>query len=73
MLSSVLNRETAIEANITISRSYIRIRQMLSEDTELHLEVEKILTSELHTIFFVFTNYVDNLYCQYPKGKGHGR
>jgi hypothetical protein len=41
MLSSVLNRETAIEANIKIRRSYIRIRQMLSEDTELHLEVEK--------------------------------
>ncbi|WEK19060.1 MAG: ORF6N domain-containing protein [Candidatus Pedobacter colombiensis] len=40
MLSSVL--ETAIEVNIQIIRTFTRIRQMLSEHTELRLEVEKI-------------------------------
>jgi regulator of replication initiation timing len=42
MLSSVLNSETAIEVNIQIIRTFTRIRQMLSEHTELRLEVEKI-------------------------------
>lgn len=39
MLSSVLNSETAIEVNIQIIRTFTRIRQMLSEHTELRLEV----------------------------------
>ena len=42
MLSSVLNSETAIEVNIQIIRTFTRVRQMLSEHTELRLEVEKI-------------------------------
>lgn len=42
MLSSVLNGETAIAVNIQIIRTFTRIRQMLSEHTELRLEVEKI-------------------------------
>jgi len=42
MLSSVLNSETAIEVNIQIIRTFTRARQMLSEHTELRLEVEKI-------------------------------
>jgi len=42
MLSSVLNSETAIEVNIQIIRTVTRIRQMLSEHTEIRLEVEKI-------------------------------
>jgi regulator of replication initiation timing len=42
MLSSVLNSETAIEVNIQIIRTFTRIRQMLSEHTEIRLEVEKI-------------------------------
>ena len=41
-MSSVLNSETAIEVNIQIIRTFTRIRQMLSEHTELRLEVEKI-------------------------------
>ena len=39
MVSSVLNSETAIEVNIQIIRTFTRIRQMLSEHTELRLEV----------------------------------
>ncbi|TDQ06543.1 ORF6N domain-containing protein [Pedobacter metabolipauper] len=42
MLSSILGSETAIEVNIQIIRTFTRIRQMLSEHTELRLEVEKI-------------------------------
>lgn len=42
MLSSVLNRETAIKVNIQIIRIFTRFRQMLNEHTELRLEVEKI-------------------------------
>jgi len=42
MLSSVLNSETAIEVNIQVIRTFTRIRQMLSEHTEILLEVEKI-------------------------------
>ncbi len=42
MLSSVLNSETAIDVNIQIIRTFTHIRQLLSEHTELRLEVEKI-------------------------------
>ena len=42
MLSSVLNSETAIAVNIRIIRTFTRIRQMLTDHTELRLEVEQI-------------------------------
>ncbi len=42
MLSSVLNSETAIEVNIQIIRIFTRIRQMLTDHSELRLEVDKI-------------------------------
>jgi hypothetical protein len=42
MLSSVLNSERAIKVNIEIIRAFTRIRQMLSENTELRLAIEKI-------------------------------
>lgn len=42
MLSSVLNSKTAIQINIQIIRIFIRIRQMLFDNTELRLEIEKI-------------------------------
>ncbi len=42
MLSSVLNSERAIKVNIQIIRIFTRIRQMLTDNTELRLEVEKI-------------------------------
>ncbi|MBB5647907.1 ORF6N domain-containing protein [Pedobacter cryoconitis] len=42
MLSSVLNSETAIEVNIQIIRIFTRVRQLLTDHTELRLEVEKI-------------------------------
>ena len=42
MLSSILNSERAIKVNIQIIRIFTRIRQMLSDNTELRLEIEKI-------------------------------
>ena len=42
MLSSVLNSDTAIDVNIQIIRVFTRVRQMLLENTEIRLEVEKI-------------------------------
>ncbi|MDB5146198.1 MAG: DNA-binding protein [Mucilaginibacter sp.] len=42
MLSSVLNSETAIDVNIQIIRIFTRIRKMLTDHTELRLEIESI-------------------------------
>lgn len=42
MLASVLNSEKAIEVNIQIVRVFTQIRQMLTDNTELRLEIEKI-------------------------------
>jgi regulator of replication initiation timing len=44
MLSSVLNGSRAINVNIQIIRIFTRIRQMLMDNTELRLEIEKIKT-----------------------------
>jgi hypothetical protein len=42
MLSSVLNSPRAVQVNIQIMRIFARIRQMLSDTTELRLEIEQI-------------------------------
>lgn len=42
MLSSILNSERAVAVNIQIMRVFTRIRQMLTDNTELRLEIEKI-------------------------------
>lgn len=42
MLSSVLNSKQAIAVNIQIMRIFTRVRQMLTDNTELRLEIEKI-------------------------------
>lgn len=42
MLASVLNSDKAIEVNIQIVRVFTYIRQALSDNTELRLEIEKI-------------------------------
>jgi hypothetical protein len=42
MLSSVLNSKQAILVNIQIIRIFTRLRQMLIDNTELRLEIEKI-------------------------------
>lgn len=42
MLASILNSDKAIEVNIQIVRVFAHIRQMLTDNTELRLEIEKI-------------------------------
>jgi hypothetical protein len=42
MLSSVLNSDRAIKVNIEIIRMFIKIRQMLADNTELRLSIEKL-------------------------------
>lgn len=42
MLSGILSSDRAIAVNIQIMRIFTRIRQMLSDNTELKLEIEKI-------------------------------
>ena len=44
MLSSVLNSERAINVNLQFIRIFTRIRQMLIDNTDLRLEIEKIKT-----------------------------
>ena len=42
MLSSVLNSPKAIQVNIQIIRIFTRIRQMLMDNTEIRLAIEKL-------------------------------
>jgi len=42
MLSSVLNSKQAIHINIQIMRVFTRIRQMLTDNTELRLEIAEV-------------------------------
>ncbi len=63
MLSGILKSDRAIEVNIQIMRIFIRIRQMLLDNTELRLAIEKLeRKTENHTqnIEVVF-RYLDEL------------
>ncbi|MBA2583661.1 MAG: ORF6N domain-containing protein, partial [Bacteroidetes bacterium] len=42
MLSGVLSSDRAISVNIQIMRIFTRIRQMLTDNTELRLAIEKL-------------------------------
>jgi hypothetical protein len=44
MLSSVLNSASAIQVNIRIMRIFIRLRQILIDNTELKQDIERIRT-----------------------------
>lgn len=63
MLSSVLNSKIAIAVNIQIMRIFTRIRQMLTDNTELRLDIEKIkkkLDNQDKNMEIVF-RYLDEL------------
>ncbi len=63
MLSSILNSDRAINVNIQIIRIFTRIRQMLMDNTDLRLEIEKIKTkldSQGKNMELVF-RYLDEL------------
>lgn len=42
MLSSILNSEQAVQVNIQIMRIFTKVRQMLTDNTELRLEIAEI-------------------------------
>lgn len=63
MLSSVLSSQAAIKVNIQIMRIFTKIRQMLMDNTELRLEIEKIkskIDNQDKNIEIVF-RYLDEL------------
>ena len=63
MLSCVLNSERAIEVNIRIIRVFTKLREMLTDNLNLKLEIEEIkkkLTNHSKNIELVF-NYLDEL------------
>lgn len=63
MLSSILNSERAIHVNIQIIRIFTRLRLMLTDNTEIRLEVEKIkhkLDNQDKNMEIVF-RYLDEL------------
>jgi hypothetical protein len=63
MLSSVLNSQRAIQVNIKIMRIFTRIRQMLMDNTEIRLAIEKLekkTENNQKNIELVF-QYIDEL------------
>ena len=63
MLSSVLNSKKAIEVNIKIIRVFTKIKQAVSNNLNLTLEIEKIkkkITNQSKNIELVFS-YLDEL------------
>jgi hypothetical protein len=63
MLSGVLNSDRAIAVNIQIMRIFTRVRNMLSDNTDLRLEIEKIknkLDNQDKNMEIVF-RYLDEL------------
>ncbi len=63
MLSSVLNTDRAIAVNIRIIRVFTKIREMLTDNLSLKLEIEEIkkkLSNHSKNIELVF-NYLDEL------------
>lgn len=63
MLSSVLNSKRAIDVNIQIMRIFTKVRQILTDNLSLKLEIEKIkqkLSSHDKNIELVFS-YLDEL------------
>ena len=71
MLSSVLNSPKAIQVNIQIMRLFTRIRQSLSDNTELRLMIEEIRkktdnnTKNIEVVF----QYLDELIDKKEKSK----
>jgi hypothetical protein len=69
MLSGVLHSDRAINVNIQIMRIFTKVRQLLTDNTRLHLEIEKIknkLNSQDKNMEIVF-RYLDELSDRIPK------
>lgn len=75
MLSSVLNSPKAVQVNIQIMRIFTRIRQMLTDNTELRLiieEVRKKTENNTKNIEIVF-QYLDELLDKKENSKSRGQ
>ena len=71
MLASVLNSDKAIKVNVQIVRVFTRIRQMLMDNTELRLAIEKLerkTENNIKNIEVVF-KYFDELTVKNEKPK----
>ncbi|HKL32025.1 MAG TPA: ORF6N domain-containing protein [Tangfeifania sp.] len=71
MLSSVLNSDKAINVNIQIMRIFTKIREMLTENLGIKLEIEEIkkkIANQDKNIELVFT-YLDELIEKHEKSK----
>lgn len=63
MLSSILKSDRAIEVNIQIMRIFTKMREMISDNLNLKLDIEEIkkkLSNQNKNIELVF-NYLDEL------------
>jgi hypothetical protein len=73
MLSSVLNSEKAISVNIQIIRIFTRIRQMLSDNTELRLGIEELRkktdnnTKNIEVVFQYLDELLDKKKIEKPR------
>ena len=75
MLSSILNSQRAIEVNIQIVRVFTRLREFITSNTEVRLEIEKIkkvLGNQGKHMDVVF-KYLDELSAWLPKPPGENR
>jgi len=73
MLSSVLNSERAIKVNIQIIRIFTKVRQLLTDNLSVKLEIEEIkkkLANQDKNIELVF-NYLDELIEKQENPKPH--
>jgi len=73
MLSSVLRSKQAIKVNIQIMRIFTKVRQLLSDNLSVKLEIEEIkkkLANQDKNIELVF-NYLDELIEKQDKPKTH--
>lgn len=73
MLASVLNSQKAVEVNIQIVRVFIKLRQILMDNTELRLAIEEMKkktdnnTKNIEVIFRYFDEFLEK------KGAGKPR
>ena len=73
MLSSVLNSSKAIQINIQIMRIFNRIRKMVTDNTELHLAMERLTkktennTKNIEVVFQYIDELIDKKETEKPR------
>jgi hypothetical protein len=73
MLASVLNSQKAVEVNIQIVRVFIKLRQILMDNTDLRLTIEEIKkktdnnTKNIEVIFRYFDEFLEKKETDNPR------